>query len=134
MSNRNQPQMPAHLAERLKEEQGKHLTPEQSQAEHDAASARHDALLHHRSAQGHDEVAHAHAVAAGHVSDPSHGASRHLHAPDEQLAKAVEEKRLSVEQQAKELEDLNERLMRATEAERAMKAQLGETVATGGRA
>ncbi|GAA5933060.1 hypothetical protein JCM1841_003230 [Sporobolomyces salmonicolor] len=68
------------------------LTPEQSQAEHDAASARHDALLQHRSAQGHDDVAHAHAVAASHVADPAHGAQRHLHAPDEQLAKAVEEK------------------------------------------
>ncbi|GAA5971153.1 hypothetical protein JCM21900_003806 [Sporobolomyces salmonicolor] len=92
MSNSNQHQMPAHLAERLREEQGKHLTPEQSQAEHDAASARHDALLQHRSAQGRDDVAHAHAVAASHVANPAHGAQRHLHAPDEQLAKAVEEK------------------------------------------
>ncbi|GAA5842085.1 hypothetical protein JCM5353_001105 [Sporobolomyces roseus] len=121
--------MPEHLAQRLEQDQHKfekHLTPDQLEESLNQASSRHSEQIKEKQMASHEEVEHAREVAATHESRPEDNVpGRILHSDEEKLAAAVEEKKASVNQAQRELEELNERLRRAEEAEMEMKRKLG---------
>ncbi|GAA6003023.1 hypothetical protein JCM10207_001950 [Rhodosporidiobolus poonsookiae] len=120
---------PEHLAQRLAAESrefGKNVSPDALSADLAAHEQRHQAHLQHKAAHGHDEVEHAKAVAASHASNSNKQAARGTDNVAQELESGVEAKRKSLERQQAELDDLSEKLKRADEVERALRAQLGE--------
>ncbi|GAA6063379.1 hypothetical protein JCM10212_000318 [Sporobolomyces blumeae] len=121
--------LPPALAARLAEEQhhfGHNLTQGELDASLARANERHDHARHERAQVAHEHVQHAMNVATTHESRPEDNVpGRVLHADTDPLAAAVEAKKASVSQAQKELDEVNERLRRADEVEREIKAKLG---------
>ncbi|GAA5896492.1 hypothetical protein JCM6882_001029 [Rhodosporidiobolus microsporus] len=121
---------PAHLAQRLQHESekyGQNVSPGALNADLAAHAERHQAIIDQTAAHGHEAVEHAKHVAATHTSDPAHNIPTGAGEQDLQEGESrVEAKRRSLERQQAELDELSERLKKADEVERQLRARLGE--------
>ncbi|GAA6044364.1 hypothetical protein JCM8097_006458 [Rhodosporidiobolus ruineniae] len=128
-------QPPAHLAQRLQDEQqrfGHSVSPDALNQDLAAHDERHQAFLQSKSQQGHAEVEHAKHIASTHTSDPSNEAPSRSRGPNDprldvaqELEQGVEQKRRSLERRQAEIDDMNEKLRRADEVERLLREKLG---------
>ncbi|GAA6007011.1 uncharacterized protein JCM10292_003429 [Rhodotorula paludigena] len=124
--------MPAHLKQRLEDEQQRYSHGSSVDAELRDASARHDALLQDKVQHLHEQNEH---VCPAVLSSPlasADGPAERVHEMHEhklkETADRVETKKSTVAAQQAELSDLEARLRKADEVERLLRAKLGEQV------
>ncbi|GAA5826437.1 hypothetical protein JCM11251_002367 [Rhodosporidiobolus azoricus] len=120
-------QPPAHLAQRLNDERERSGHSGTLDADLASHAERHQAILNDKVSHAHEAVEHAKHVAATHPSDPKHNIPEGAQEKDlQEGVNRVEAKRKSLERQQAELNELSERLRQADEAERQLRARLGE--------
>ncbi|GAA6051111.1 hypothetical protein JCM3770_004720 [Rhodotorula araucariae] len=122
--------LPAHLKERLEDDRQRFQHTTSVDDDLAAHASRHDALLSSKVSAAHADVEHAKEVARTHTSDPANDA-RGLREADEDAAlregeARVESKKNALAAQQAELSEIDDRLRRAAEVERQLRAKLGE--------
>ncbi|GJN91159.1 hypothetical protein Rhopal_004177-T1 [Rhodotorula paludigena] len=119
--------MPAHLKQRLEDEQQRYSHGSSVDAELRDASARHDALLQDKVQHLHEQNEHCGLMMVVHWMQAKRVHEMHEHKLKE-TEERVETKKSTVAAQQAELSDLEARLRKADEVERLLRAKLGEQV------